>query len=157
MPLPTTQEELDQLISGELAQQKAEIEARFAGFDDLKAKAEQFDQAQEAGKTELQKLRDRAEKAEQDRDRLAAAEQERTAKAEQAKQVAGWAAEVAKAEGVPAELLRGATKDELQAHAKALKPVIAPQRHSDPNAGRTPTNEPDNSAREAIRKLFGRD
>lgn len=51
-----TQEQLNKL----LASQKREIEGKFAGFDDFKSKAEQFDQLTEASKSELQQANDTA-------------------------------------------------------------------------------------------------
>lgn len=41
-------------------------------------------------------------------------------------QIAAWKAEVAKATGVPAEVLAGSTKEDIEAHAATLKPLIVP-------------------------------
>jgi peptidoglycan hydrolase CwlO-like protein len=51
---PATQEEFDRLVQGRLARERA----KFADYDDLKAKAAKFDEADAASKTELQKLQD---------------------------------------------------------------------------------------------------
>ncbi|MEV5042706.1 hypothetical protein [Microbacterium sp. LMI1x-1-1.1] len=83
-------------------------------------KAKRFDEIEEASKTEQEKLLARAEAAEK---KLA----ERDAK-DAAKSLA---TEIADAKGVPAAALRGATREELEAHADELlaflpKPPSAP-------------------------------
>lgn len=49
-----TQEQMNKL----LAAQKREIEGQFAGFDDLKTKAQQFDALTETAKTDMQRLQE---------------------------------------------------------------------------------------------------
>ena len=63
-PQSFTQEQVNAL----LAEQKRKVSERFVGFDDLKAKAEEFDKAQEAAKTEQQKAAEAAQRAQQERD-----------------------------------------------------------------------------------------
>lgn len=98
---PASQADLDRIIADRLSREKA----KYADYDDAKAKAAEYDKAQEAAKTEAQKLADR----------LAAAE----AKAQEA-EVKALRAEVAQAKGVPAALLTGATQEALEAAADAL-------------------------------------
>lgn len=50
----TSQDELDRRIGDRLARERS----KFADYDDLKAKAEKFDQADAANKSELQKAQD---------------------------------------------------------------------------------------------------
>jgi hypothetical protein len=122
----TTQEQLDHIVGARLAR----VEAKFADYGDLKAKAEKFDKQEEASKTELQKAEDRAAAAEKELQGYKAKEQR-----------AAWAKEVSEATGVPAAALRGATKEEMQAHAETLKPLMATV--SAPivnNDGKAPTN-----------------
>ena len=97
----TSQEDFDKAIQARIARERA----KFSDYDDLKAKADQFAQWEEAQKTEAQKTADR----------LAAAEK-RAAELE----VKALRAEVAASKGVPAELLTGSTKQELEAAADAL-------------------------------------
>ena len=85
-----TQDEFDKKLGARLVEERA----KFADYDDLKAKAESAD----AYASELEELRSR----------LAAAE------AESVK------ARVAAESGVPVELLHGSTEDELRATAEAL-------------------------------------
>jgi hypothetical protein len=51
---PSTQEDLDRIVEQRLARERA----KFADYDDLKAKAAKFDEADHASKTELQRLQD---------------------------------------------------------------------------------------------------
>lgn len=61
-----------------------------------------------------------------------------------AEQLASWTADVAKATNVPAELLRGSSVEDLQAHAALLKPYIVASRNGViPTVGRVPANDPD--------------
>lgn len=60
----TTQEQFDQAIKGRIERAQAKAAARFADYDELKAKADEYDRAREASKTELQKAQDKAAKAE---------------------------------------------------------------------------------------------
>ena len=53
-----TQAEMNAIISDRLSRERS----KYADYDDLKAKAAQFDAAQEAGKTELQKANEKAAK-----------------------------------------------------------------------------------------------
>jgi hypothetical protein len=98
---PASQEELDRIIGQRLAREQA----KYAGFEDIKAKAEQYDALEERNKTELQKALDRAAAAE--------------ALAAEATKVS-LRSEVAAAKNVPASLLSGSTKEELEAAADAL-------------------------------------
>ena len=70
--------------------------SKYADYDDLKAKAAQFDAAQEAGKTELQKANEKAAKLQQQLDALNSANTLREVRAK-----------VSAATGVPADLLSG--------------------------------------------------
>lgn len=57
---PATQADLDRIISDRLARERA----KFGDYDDLKAKAAKFDQAEEATKSEIQKAIDKQAEAE---------------------------------------------------------------------------------------------
>ena len=87
-----------------------------------KTAAERLAEIEEASKTEAQKQAERL------------AEYEAKVKEyETREQIAAWKAEVSRETGVPAAVLAGSTKEELQAHAETLKPLIAqaetPQGH----------------------------
>jgi hypothetical protein len=120
-----SQEELDRIIEGRLHRERE----KYKGFDEIKAKAAEYDKQAEKDMTELQKLTRRAEEAEKKAQAF-----------EQQQQVAAWTQEVAKASGVPAEALRGSTKEEIEAHAETLKPhfIKAAAPHV-PGQGKQPT------------------
>ena len=108
---PASQADLDRIVSERIARERA----KFADYDDLKAKASRFAEIEEASKTAEQKAAERL------------AELEAKVKGyETEKQVAAWKAEVAAAAGVPAVALAGSTKEELEAHAETLKSLITP-------------------------------
>lgn len=77
--------------------------------------AEKLAEIEEASKTEAQRMAERLAKAE-----------ERVAAFERSEQVNGWRDEVAKATGVPANVLKGSTKEEIEEHANTLKSLITP-------------------------------
>lgn len=113
-----TQEDVNRL----LAKERREAESKYAGFDDLKAKAEEFDKLQEANKTALEKANDKLAKANAELEALKA-ERERAA----------LVAQVAKDTGVPisvVEALNGVDEEALMGQAKS----IAEQYESTPSA-----------------------
>lgn len=122
---PASKEELDKLIAAELA--------KFADYDELKGKAAKLDEAEQASKTELQRAQEAAQAAEK---RAEAAEAKVTR------------AEVAEAKGVPASVLRGTTKEELEAHADELLAAFkeaasaALPKAPPPSADGAPINKP---------------
>lgn len=59
-----TQTQLNKL----LASQKREIESRFDGFDDIKSKAEQFDQLTETAKSDIQRFQEQLQATSTERD-----------------------------------------------------------------------------------------
>lgn len=120
MEFPVTiesQDEFDNLVKDRIGrvktQAQAEAKAQFADYDELKAKAEQADARVAEVERERDALVTRAEEAEG-----------KVATFEAEKQLEGWRAEVSKATGVPADVLRGSTKEEFEAHAETLKPLL---------------------------------
>lgn len=117
----TSQEEFDKVLSRRLT--RAEKSAREKVISELAPeleKAKQYDALQEANKSELEKANERAASAEAE-----------VAKYKHRDQISTWANEVSQETGIPANVLRGDTKEELQAHAEALKAVI-PQKSAAP-------------------------
>lgn len=137
-PSTFTQEQLNTI----LAEDRRKNSAKFADYDELKRKAAEFDKAADANKTELQKALDRATAAES-----------KVAGFEAKQQQAEWAHEVSTATGVPADVLRGSTKEELQAHAELLKPAYTatPRRTSTP-PGTPPEGSEKSRAAAALRE-----
>lgn len=109
---------------------------------------------------ELKRLRelDEASKTEAQKAAEKLAEYEAKVKEYETKeQIAAWAKEVSKETEVPVDLLRGSTKEELQAHAEQLKPLIGqpggqpPAPGVVPTIGKTPTATPNIPIAEQIK------
>lgn len=104
-----TQSELDAIVKERLRRERE----KHADYDQLKAKAAKFDEAEEAAKSDLQKATERAEQLQKELDGLKAEGERRQ-----------LVAQVAKESGVDAEILMtmsGATEDDVRANAKLLK------------------------------------
>mgnify|MGYP001138845507 CR=1 FL=1 len=106
-----TQAEMNAIISDRLSRERS----KYADYDDLKAKAQQFDAAQEAGKTELQKANEKAAKLQAQLDSMT--------KANTLRDIRG---KVAAATGVPADLLSGDTEEACTAQAQAIAAYAKP-------------------------------
>lgn len=97
----TSQDELNRIIDQRLGRERA----KFGDYEDLKAKAAQLDQIEEANKTELQRATD---------SRTAAEKRAEKAEYELLRE------RVARTKGVPPSSISGATKEELEASAAEL-------------------------------------
>lgn len=70
-------------------------------------------------------------------------------------QQAAWAREVSEATGVPAEVLRGSSKDELQAHADSLAPHFSSKPNGGPRySGTGPEKTPARDWRDLEREAY---
>ena len=98
---PASQADLDRIIGERLARERD----RYKDYDEAKKKAAEWDQAEERNRSELEKAQKRADEAEK-----RAADNELRA----------TRAEVAAVKGVPATLLAGSNRAELEASADAL-------------------------------------
>ena len=111
-------------------------------------KAKRLDELEEASKSDLEKERARAEKAEK-------ALADRNAKDEQAK----VRDDVAKAKGVPASALRGSSKEDFEEHADELiaagiKVTSAPSADGQGDTGKTVTEGKEKSAEEILDAVY---
>lgn len=145
MEFPLTvdsQDAFDTLVKDRLVRERA----KFADYDDLKAKADGADAAQATADAATKAAVGRAETAEA-----------LVKTHDAAKEVDGWRADVAKSTGVPAVALRGSTKEEFEAHAAELKPLLTGVSPVIPNPGKTPDNPAagGDDERAAVRELFG--
>lgn len=118
---PATQADLDKILGERLARERA----KFADYDDLKAKAAERDKLIEASKTEAEKQAEELAKLKTENEAFRAE-----------KQVAEWAREVAADKQVDVSLLRGSTREELEAHADQLAAFMATSATA--GNGRTP-------------------
>ncbi|MFD4442516.1 hypothetical protein ACFWPK_22375 [Nocardia sp. NPDC058519] len=129
----TSQDQLDRLLGKRLGQ----LKAQYAGYDDYKAKATEFDRLKDSQKTNEQRLNDQLAQVQQENAEL---------KANQLR------ADVAAAKGLTpkqAARLRGATREELEADADDLledfpKPVpLTQQPREQLRGGGKPDAEPE--------------
>jgi hypothetical protein len=100
----TSQEEFDKTLGRRLAAERA----KYAGYEDLKAKAAELDQLKDANKTETQRLSDQLTQFQKENDAL---------------KLTQLRAEVAAEKGIPAKIARrltGTTREELEADADEL-------------------------------------
>lgn len=149
MEFPVTiesQDDFDRLVSKRLEREQAKQA-------DLETQVASLTEANQALETKASELEGRATTAEQWK-----------ADRETKDQLAQLTVEVAKEAGLPegaANALKGATKEELLAHAEALKPLLTPTNDAKVFAriGDTPTPKQtaDTETREAVRQLFGGD
>lgn len=151
-PTTFTQEQ----VNAFLAEDRRKNAARFADYDDLKAKASEYDKAQEASKTELQKAIDRAAAAEKERDDLKAAEKARIDKEAHEADRKKWREAAAKKHGIPADVIQGNTEDEIGAHAEQLAKLL-PRKGHVPREGELPAGDGKSELREFARQLFNND
>lgn len=141
---PASQEELDSIVESRLARERK----RYEGFDEYKAKAEKFDQAQQASKSDIEKATERAQKAEAD---LAASQQ------------LALRSEIALTKGLTptqAKRLVGSTREELEADADELLKDLGDQRPPAPRAPQQKTKQTspkDDPERDFALRLFKRD
>ena len=112
-----TQSELNAIIGDRLAQERK----KYADYEELKGKAEKYDAAEEASKTELQKEQERSANLQKQLEALQKADAERQLKEK-----------VSKETGVPMELLRGDTEEDLKAQADAILKFAKPGQPSYP-------------------------
>ncbi|SCX06790.1 capsid assembly scaffolding protein Gp46 family protein [Corynebacterium jeikeium] len=99
---PQSQAELDRIVEARLARERA----KYSDYDALREKAEKFDQAAEAKKTELEKAAER----------IAALEKENSAF-----KLAETKARIAAEHGLSPDLLAGSSEEELSNHAAKLR------------------------------------
>ena len=96
-----TQSELNAIIADRIS----EVKEKYGDYDDLKAKAQKFDEAEEASKSELQRVTE-------SRDALQAELEKVRAEAVRNK--------VAANKGLPVDLVTGSTEEECNAQADAI-------------------------------------
>jgi hypothetical protein len=113
-----TQQEQPQTVQTEASDShetdwKAEARKWEARAKENKSKADKLDEIEEASKSALEKAQERAQKAEN-----------RVKEFEAEAQRKQWLDEVAKETGLPAGVLRGNTREEIEVHAQSLKPYF---------------------------------
>ena len=141
-----TQAEVDSIVGERLARERQ----KYPDYEELKTKAAEYDKAQEASKTELQKAQEANAKL-----------QAKLEGMEKEKKLLDTRSKVAKEKGVPAELLTGEDEDTCKAQADAILkfakgpkyPSVNEPKH-EPN--QNSTSSTDNDFRELAGQIFGR-
>ena len=100
-----TQAELNAIVQKRVG----EVTSKYANYEELKEKAQRFDQIEEDSKSELQKANEKADSLQSELDALKAANRERELKEK-----------ISAETGVPAGLLRGTSEEDLKAQAEAI-------------------------------------
>ena len=113
-----TQAEMDTIIGERLARERA----KYSDYEELKNKADAFDAAEEATKSDLQKATERAESLQAQLDALTKANEERALKEK-----------ISEETGIPVKLLRGSSEEDLRAQAEAIKSYAKAVEPSYPN------------------------
>lgn len=133
-----TQAEMNAIIADRLSRERT----KYADYDALKAKAQQFDAAQEADKSELQKATEKAASLQAQVDSLTKANTQRDMRAK-----------VSAATGVPAELLTGDTEEACNAQAAAILKFAKPGYPAVKDGG-DPAKKPSGSTRDQFAAWF---
>lgn len=116
-----TQAELNAIVQKRLGEQASKYE----NYEELKEKAQKFDEIEEQSKSELQKANERADALAKELDGMKRANTVREIREEVASEL-----------GVPARLLNGTTKEECEAQAKDILNFAKPNAYpSVPDAG----------------------
>lgn len=106
-----TQDELNAIVSDRLAREKAKYE----GFDELKAKAEKYDELEEANKSELQKANDKVASLMGELESM-----------KKANEVREMRSKVSETYGIPSNLLTADNEEECIKQAEAIKAFANP-------------------------------
>lgn len=115
-PRTFTQDEVNEMMG----KVRRETREKFADYDALKQKADAYDEAQEAAKSELEKAQEAAN-SELEKAQEAAAKAEKELEAMRAEKARNdLAARVSAATGVPAALITGADEESMTASANAI-------------------------------------
>lgn len=122
-PEPTGKTFTQEQVNALLAEQKRKVGEKFADYDDLKSKAAKLAEIEQASKSELEKAQERAAQIEAELNSY-----------RQKEQVSAWASEIVKDSDIPASVLRGSTREELEQHFEQLKSIAPkPKRTSAPS------------------------
>lgn len=132
-PRTFTQAEVDAIVGDRLARERA----KYADYDTIRAKAEQFDAAEAANQTELQRAQSSASQYKAELDAMKKANAARDARDR-----------VAAEKKVPANLLTGETEEDCRAQADAILAFANPQGYPTLQDGGEVQNRPAASTRD---------
>lgn len=128
-----TQEEVNAIIQDRLTRDRQ----KYADYDELKEKAGKFDQLEEASKSELQKMTEKADALQAALDKLKSENLVREARQK-----------VAAETGVPANLLTGSSEEECRTQAEAIAAYAKPSSYPQVRDGGEPPKRGGTSTRD---------
>ena len=134
-----TQAELNAIVQKRIG----EVSAKYGNFEELKEKAQKFDEIEEQSKSELQKANERAAALQKELDSM-----------KQADSVRKIREEVATELGVPANLLTGGTKEECEAQAKGILSFAKTDAYPSVKDGGEVRNAPSGKTRDQFANWF---
>lgn len=120
-----TQDEVNAIV----AKRIGEVQGKYADYEALKTKAEKYDAAEEASKTELQKAQERATALQAQIDTMTKADNIRKVREK-----------VSLETKIPANLLTGETEEECKAQAEAITAFARPAGYPNVRDGGEPQN-----------------
>lgn len=132
-----TQEELNSIVQKRIG----EVNAKYANYEELKAKAEKFDAMDTE---ELQKANEKVDALQSELDAMKQAESIRVIREE-----------VSKEFGVPADLLKADTKEECETQAKDILSFAKPKAYPKVMDGGEVTKSATGTTRDQFAKWFG--
>lgn len=132
-----TQADLDRIVQERVNRERAKYE----GFEELKAKAQKFDEQEEANKTELQKAQERATELE-----------EKLKKREHEDSIREMKKKVADEMKIPADLLTGETEEACMEQAKAIMSFATSQGYPSVKDGGESNPSTKKTARESFKE-----
>ena len=106
-----TQDELNAIVSDRVKRERE----KHADYAALKEKADRLDQLEEASKSEIQKMTEKADRLQQELDQI-----------KQAEVIREMRSKVSKETGIPENLLTGSTEEECKGQAEAIKAFAKP-------------------------------
>lgn len=128
-----SQDELNAIVSDRIKRERD----KHTDYDALKAKAEKFDQMEEASKSEIQKVTERAERLQQELEQI-----------KQAESIRVMRCKVAQETGIPENLLTGSTEEECKGQADAIKAFAKPTYPNIRDAGEVAGNSGGSTAQQ---------
>lgn len=106
-----TQEEVNSIVAERVGRERA----KYADFEELKSKAQRFDEIEEASKTELQKANEKAQELQAKLDSI-----------EKETQLRNIRDKVSAETGIPVNLITGTDEESCMAQAKAIAEFAKP-------------------------------
>ena len=135
-----TQAEMDNVIAERLKRERA----KYTDYEELKAKAEKFDEIEEANKTELQKATERANELEAKLTSL-----------EKQNEIRSIREKIANETGVPVGLLTGEDEESCKTQAQSILEFAKPTGYPPVKDGGEITHNQTRTAKEGFSEWFG--